>query len=388
VDPGLRDRVYLVTGGSRGLGFAAAEVLLADGARVVISAPRESTASAAAARLSQTAVTAGAVTWVVADNADPGTPDRLIAAAKDRFGRLDGALISVGGTPPGSIRSTPDDDWRSAFESVFLGAVRLARVIAADAMSETTKDLPANSSITGTGHSLLLVLASSVRVPLAQLPISNGLFPGLAGVVKTLANEVGPDGVRVNALLPVRDRHRPSPRVRRPERRSRPGSRARVAAHPTAPIRGARGVRAGCRVPALARRLIHHRRHDPGRRGRHPLDLTRMTPRPRPSPNRRPAQPTTINRAISPCPPSTNYGLPRRRRPGRSSLLLWVRDRPDQQSAPGVLGRRRCRSGCGCRPPHPSINSALCPLRRWLLDPGGSGSRLCRPAGSGAGQLK
>lgn len=204
MDLGLRDRVYLVTGGSRGLGFAAAEALVADGARVVISGPRESTASAAAARLSQTGVTAGAVSWVVADNADPGTPDRLIAAANDRFGRLDGALISVGGTPPGSIRSTSDDAWRSAFESVFLGAVRLARVIAADAVSKTTKDLPAHSSITGTGHSLLLVLASSVRVPLAQLPISNGLFPGLAGVVKTLANEVGPEGVRINALLPVR----------------------------------------------------------------------------------------------------------------------------------------------------------------------------------------
>ncbi len=204
MDLGLRDRVYLVTGGSRGLGFAAAEVLVADGARVVISSPRESTASAAAARLSQNAVTAGAVTWVVADNADPGTPDRLIAAANDRFGRLDGALISVGGTPPGSIRNTPDDAWRSAFESVFLGAVRLARVIAMDAVSETTKDLPPTGSITGTGPSLLLVLASSVRVPLAQLPISNGLFPGLAGVVKTLANEVGPDGVRINALLPVR----------------------------------------------------------------------------------------------------------------------------------------------------------------------------------------
>jgi 3-oxoacyl-[acyl-carrier protein] reductase len=51
---------------------------------------------------------------------------------------------------------------------------------------------------------LVLVLASSVRVPLPQLPISNGLFPGLAGVVKTLANELGPNGVRINGLLPVR----------------------------------------------------------------------------------------------------------------------------------------------------------------------------------------
>jgi 3-oxoacyl-[acyl-carrier protein] reductase len=59
-------------------------------------------------------------------------------------------------------------------------------------------------SLTGAGGSIAFVLASSVRVPLAELAISNGLFPGLAGVVKTLAGELGPTGVRINGLLPVR----------------------------------------------------------------------------------------------------------------------------------------------------------------------------------------
>jgi 3-oxoacyl-[acyl-carrier protein] reductase len=201
MDLGLRDRVYLITGGSRGLGFAAAHVLVKDGARVVISAPRD--ASAAAARLAQSAATADAAISVVADNADPATPDLLIAAAKDRFGRLDGALISVGGTPSGAVATTTDEAWRLAFESVFLGGVRLARVLAAD-LSEQRQGDPATGSVTGTGGSLVLVLASSVRVPLTELAISNGLFPGLAGVVKTLAGEVGPAGVRINGLLPVR----------------------------------------------------------------------------------------------------------------------------------------------------------------------------------------
>ena len=199
----MRDRVYLVTGGSRGLGFAGAEALVADGARVVISSPHEASASAAAARLSQNAANGGDVTWIVADNSDPSTPDRLIAAAKERFGRLDGALISVGGTPPGTIATTPDEAWRAAFESVFLGAVRLARVLAADPDGQGVENR-ADGPVTGTGRSLVCVLASSVRVPLAGLPISNGLFPGLAGVMKTLANEVGPAGVRINGLLPVR----------------------------------------------------------------------------------------------------------------------------------------------------------------------------------------
>jgi len=203
MDLGLRGRVYLVTGGSRGLGFAAARALVADGARVVLSAPHAATAASAVARLAQDAAAAGTAAGVVADNADPAAPSRLIAAARDRFGRLDGALISVGGSPPGTVAATTDDAWRSAFESVFLGAVRLARVLAADLGSGSDGGAGAGS-ITGTGASIVLVLASSVRVPLAELAISNGLFPGLAGVVKTLASELGPAGIRINGLLPVR----------------------------------------------------------------------------------------------------------------------------------------------------------------------------------------
>jgi 3-oxoacyl-[acyl-carrier protein] reductase len=203
MDLGLRDRVYLVTGGSRGLGFAAAQALVADGARVVLSAPHETTASSAAARLAQDATVADPVAWVVADNADPAAPGQLIAAARDRFGRLDGALISVGGSPSGTVATTPDDAWRSAFESVFLGAVRLARILAAD-LDGRDGGSAAPGSRTGTGGSIVFVLASSVRVPLAELAISNGLFPGLAGVVKTLAGELGPAGIRVNGVLPVR----------------------------------------------------------------------------------------------------------------------------------------------------------------------------------------
>ena len=199
MDLGLRGRVYLVTGGSRGLGFAAAQALTAEGARVVLSAPHEATAAAATARLAHNGAAADAVTWVVADNADPATPDLLIAAARNRFGRLDGALISVGGSPPGTVATTTDDAWRSAFESVFLGAVRLARALAADLDGHA-----APGSLAGTGGSVVFVLASSVRVPLAELAISNGLFPGLAGVVKTLAEDLGPAGIRMNGILPVR----------------------------------------------------------------------------------------------------------------------------------------------------------------------------------------
>lgn len=182
MDLGLGDRVYLVTGGSRGLGYATAQVLVAEGARVVLSGRDGAAAAAAAAALGE-----GKALGLGADNADPAAARRLVEATREGFGRLDGALISVGGPPGGSIAQTGDDAWRSAFESVFLGAVRLARVLGADL---------------GDGASIAFVLSSSVRSPIDALAISNGLRPGLAGFAKTLAGELGPRGIRVNGLLP------------------------------------------------------------------------------------------------------------------------------------------------------------------------------------------
>ncbi|GAA1773901.1 SDR family oxidoreductase [Nocardioides hankookensis] len=183
MDLELADRVYIVTGGARGLGRATADALVAEGARVVLSGRSAGSLDAARTVLGDAAET------VVADNADPATPARLVAAATERWGRLDGALISVGGPPQGPVTGVTDDQWTAAFESVFLGAVRLGREIGAA--------LPH-------GGSLAFVLSSSVRAPLADMAVSNGLRPGLAMVAKTLADELGPAGVRVNGLLPGR----------------------------------------------------------------------------------------------------------------------------------------------------------------------------------------
>ena len=188
MDLQLTDRVYIVTGGGRGLGRATADALVAEGARVVISGRSQESLDEATAALDEDAGRVAAV-GVVADNADPGTPARLLAAADETWGRVDGALISVGGPPKGPVTTITDAQWSAAFESVFLGAVRLAREVGAA--------LPS-------GGSLGLVLSSSVRAPLPEMAISNGLRPGLAMVAKTLADELGPKGVRVNGLLPGR----------------------------------------------------------------------------------------------------------------------------------------------------------------------------------------
>ena len=174
---------FLVTGGARGLGRATADVLVEEGARVVLSGRNEESLAAAVEALGDHA------SYVVANNADPGAPAALLAEARRLWGRVDGALVSVGGPPKGSVAAITDEQWTSSFEAVFLGAVRMAREVAA---------------ALGEGGSLALVLSSSVRAPLTEMAISNGLRPGLAMLTKQLADELGPRGVRVNGLLPGR----------------------------------------------------------------------------------------------------------------------------------------------------------------------------------------
>jgi 3-oxoacyl-[acyl-carrier protein] reductase len=125
----------------------------------------------------------------VAHTAAPAPGRGRAAAAAAAFGRLDGVLISTGGPAPGVLLDVPDEQWVSAFESVFLGAIRIARAAAAV--------LPPDGVIA-------FILSSSVKSPLSQLAVSNGLRPGLAMAAKTLADELGPGGIRVLGLLPGR----------------------------------------------------------------------------------------------------------------------------------------------------------------------------------------
>ncbi|WP_354596609.1 SDR family oxidoreductase [Streptomyces sp. JL1001] len=183
MDLGLKDRVYIVTGATRGLGNATARALAADGAKVIITGRDEKSVEEAAAELG------GDVLGLAADNADPSAAQRLVDTARERFGRLDGILVSVGGPAPGFLADNTDDQWQTAFETVFLGAVRLARTAAASL---------------GEGGVIGFVLSGSVHEPIAGLTISNGLRPGLAGFAKSLADELGPRGIRVVGVLPAR----------------------------------------------------------------------------------------------------------------------------------------------------------------------------------------
>ena len=186
MDLGLTDRVFVVTGGSRGLGRATAEVLVSEGAHVVLGARDPDTLAAVASALGGPDQAMG----VSVDLTDPSAPERLMAAAVGRYGRVDGALISCGGPPPGDALTTTDEEWRAGFEGAFLGPLRVARAV--------------TQAVGDDGGSMAFVLSSSVRVPLPGMATSNGLRPGLAVVVQQLAEELATHRIRVNGILPGR----------------------------------------------------------------------------------------------------------------------------------------------------------------------------------------
>lgn len=185
MDLGLRDRVFVVTAASGGLGRASAARLVAEGARVVLVARRSDVLAEAVGELGSDHAVA-----VTADLTDPATAELACLVALRAFGRLDGALVSVGGPPPGTVLGTTDEQWTTAYDRVFLAALRVSRAVVGHA---TAPDL-----------SLAWVLSTSVRSPVAGLATSNGLRPGLGMLVKQLADEIGPSGGRVVGLMPGR----------------------------------------------------------------------------------------------------------------------------------------------------------------------------------------
>ncbi|HYI55882.1 MAG TPA: SDR family oxidoreductase [Microlunatus sp.] len=185
MDLGLRDRVFVVTAASGGLGRATAHQLVAEGAKVVLVARREDVLADVVGGLGADSAVA-----LPADLADPQTSQDACRLALNTFDRLDGALVSVGGPAAGTALGTPDSDWVAGFDAVFLAALRVTRAVVEHG---TADDL-----------AIAWVLSTSVKAPIGGLAVSNGLRPGLAMLVKQLADELGPDGTRVVALLPGR----------------------------------------------------------------------------------------------------------------------------------------------------------------------------------------
>lgn len=177
---GLTDKAFVVTAASSGLGLASARALVAEGAKVCLVARRQEVLDQLQAEF------ASAACVLTGDLSDAELPQRAVDFTVATFGRIDGALVSVGGPPKGGVLDNSDEQWTSAFGSVFLPALRVARAVVAH----------------NAAARLAFVLSTSVRSPLPSMAISNGLRPGLGMLVKQLADELGPTGGRAVGLMP------------------------------------------------------------------------------------------------------------------------------------------------------------------------------------------
>jgi len=188
MDLGLKNKKALVTGASRGLGYATALALSGEGAQVAVNA-RD------AARLQKAAVeiahqTAGKIFALPGDLALPDFASSLPVLAAEKLGGLDILVANSGGPPPGRFEEFDDDAWQKAINGLLMSAVRLIR---AALPSLRASDSP----------SVLTVTSYSIKQPISNLVLSNSVRAAVAGLTKTLALELGPEGIRVNSILPA-----------------------------------------------------------------------------------------------------------------------------------------------------------------------------------------
>ena len=189
MDLGIEGRVALLTGASRGIGYACALALAAEGARVAICARGRAAIEAAARDIA--AETGGEATAFVADVARSQDVDRLLSEVAEAVGGVDILLANNGGPPRGGFDALNDDHWQEGFDVTMMSTVRLIRGVL-PGMRERQ------------WGRVLSVVSSSVRQPVDQLELSNALRPGIVGLFKSLAVTMGKDNVLFNCVAPGR----------------------------------------------------------------------------------------------------------------------------------------------------------------------------------------
>lgn len=183
MDLGLAGRTALVCGASKGLGLACAEALAREGASVVMLARGRQRVEREAARLGATPVCG-----------DVGVPldlKRALEVTVAAHGGLDILVLNSGGPPPGGALAVDADDVQEAVSLLLLPVVRLVKL--------AVPHLQASDQAR-----IVLIASASVREPIPNLVLSNAVRPGVVGYLKTLADELGPEGITVNVIAPGR----------------------------------------------------------------------------------------------------------------------------------------------------------------------------------------
>lgn len=187
MDLGLKDKIALVAGSSRGLGYATAFALAKEGCRVAINGRDEARIKSVAEKLSKE--TGTQVIGLAGDVGLPDVPEKLIRQTVDAFGGLDILVTNAGGPPPGAFESHDEANWQKGIDLSLMSHVRLIRA----ALPHLRKSSAA---------SVLTVTSYSVKQPIANLVLSNSIRAATVGLTKSLALELGREGIRFNSILP------------------------------------------------------------------------------------------------------------------------------------------------------------------------------------------
>ena len=183
MDLGLKGRTALVTGASSGLGLATAESLAAEGANVTMFARRRDLVQREADRIGALAVRG--------DVTNPRDLDAVVRSTVEAFGGLDILVWNGGGPPPGTALQTTPEALEEAIDLLLMPPVRLVALC-----------LP-HLAQSPAGR-ILFFTSIAVKEPADHLALTNAVRPGLTGWAKSLARELGPQGITVNCLAPGR----------------------------------------------------------------------------------------------------------------------------------------------------------------------------------------
>ena len=186
---GLTSKIAMIGGASKGLGYAVAYNLAAEGALVSIASRDAASIARAASTIEQS--TGGTALGVAADLSSADGIERWHAATIERFGGVDVLFANTGGPPAGAALSFDDQAWSAAFDLLLMSVVRTVRLVVPSMRARG-------------GGAILIGTSSTVKEPVPILALSNVMRSGVTSLVKTLSLELAPDRIRVNTLIPGR----------------------------------------------------------------------------------------------------------------------------------------------------------------------------------------